>query len=197
MISFFKKLFNKKDQVPTVQVTGFRDGLLSFRSENALNLIEQVVETPTPVGNMTTKLDIQSYDPANQEYLAKVQEDDKTLESLDIDLSKIARVQKVLRVSSRDLPAYMGLTEEVALSGLRLSTSELLNVGHILELTIEFDCNKIGTRKVKAKVEWSAHKGDGTCHSGLRFHDLDSITFRKLAHYIQLRRARPASNPGG
>lgn len=188
MFSFLNKLFGKKKDVPTVQVTGFRDGLLSFRSDGALNLQEQVVETPTPVGNMMTKVDIQSYDPGNQEYLAKVAPDDKTLESLDIDLSKIARVTKVLRVSSRDLPAYMGLTEEIALSGMRLSTSESLEVGKILELTIEFDCPKVGTRKVKAKVEWSAHKGDGTCHSGLRFHDLDSLTFRKLAQYIQVRR---------
>ena len=192
MFSFLQKFFKKKEQVPQVQVTGYRDGLLSFRSERALNLIEQVVETPTPLGNMKTKLDIQSYDPANKEYLAKIEDDDKTLESLDIDLSKIARVNKVLRVSSRDLPAYMGLTEEISLSGLRLSTSEPLESGQELELTIEFDCNKVGTRKVKATVEWSAHKGDGTCHSGLRFNDLDSITFRKLAQYIQLRRPRPS-----
>lgn len=182
------KLFKREQEIPKVQVTGFRDGLLSFRSDGALSLHEMVVETPTPVGMMKTKVDIQSYDPSNREYLAKVNEGDKTLESLDIDLSKIARVSKVLRVSSRDLPAYMGLTEELSLSGLRLSTSEPLPLGQILELTIEFDCQQIGTRKVKAKVEWSAHKGDGTCHSGLRFHDLDSITFRKLAQYIQARR---------
>lgn len=182
------KLFKREQEIPQVQVTGFRDGLLSFRSDGALSLHEMVVETPTPVGLMKTKVDIQSYDPSNREYLAKVSEGDKTLESLDIDLSKIARVPKVLRVSSRDLPAYMGLTEELSLSGLRISTSEPLPLGQILELTIEFDCQQIGTRKVKAKVEWSAHKGDGTCHSGLRFHDLDSITFRKLAQYIQTRR---------
>ena len=192
MLTFFKNLFKRKQELPKVQVTGCRDGLVSFRSENALNLQEMLVETPTPVGMMKTKVDIQSYDPSSKEYLAKVSEDDKTLESLDIDLSKIARIQKVLRVSSRELPAYMGLTEELALSGLRLSTSEPLEVGQIIELTIEFDCNKMGTRKVKAKVEWSAHKGDGTCHSGLRFHDLDSITFRKLAQYIQARRQQQA-----
>jgi hypothetical protein len=188
MLNFLKSLFKKKQRVPKVQVTGFRDGLLSFRSENALTLQEQIVATPTPAGEMTTKLDIQSYDPSNKEYLAKVSENDKTLESLDIDLSRMARVQKVLRVSSRELPAYMGLTEEIALSGLRLSTSEPLQVGQVLELTVEFDCNNVGTRRIKAKVEWSAHKGDGTCHSGLRFHDLDSVTFRKLAQYIQVRR---------
>lgn len=188
MFSVLKNLFSKKKDVPKVQVTGFRDGLLSFRSEDALSLRQQVVETPTPAGKMMTNVDIQSYDPTSKEYLAKVSADDKTLESLDIDLSKIARLAKVLRVSSRDLPAYMGLTEEIALSGIRLSTAEPLTVGQIMELTIEFDCHKIGTRKVRAKVEWSAHKGDGTCHSGLRFHDLDSLTFRKLAQYIQARR---------
>ena len=57
MFSFLQKFFKKKEQVPQVQVTGYRDGLLSFRSERALNLIEQVVETPTPLGNMKTKLD--------------------------------------------------------------------------------------------------------------------------------------------
>jgi len=189
MINFLKNLFNKKPKVPRVQVTGFRDGLLSFRTEDPLAFQEQVVSTPTPAGEMMTKLDIQSYDPSNKEYLAKVAEDDKTLESLDIDLSKMARITKVLRVSSRDLPSYIGLTEELTLSGIRLSTSAPLEIGNELELTIEFDCNKVGTRKVKAQVEWSAHKGDGTCHSGLRFQDLDSVTFRKLAQYIQARRS--------
>ena len=188
MFKFLKNFFTKEQDIPTVQVTGYRDGLVSFRSDDALSLQELIVETPTPDGRMKTKLDIQSYDPGSKEYLAKFSNDDKTLESLDIDLSKIARVPKILRVSSRDLPAYTGLTEEVALSGIRLSTTDALNVGDILELSIEFDCKKIGTRKVMAKVEWSAHKGDGTCHSGLRFHDLDSITFRKLAQYIQARR---------
>lgn len=189
MFAFFKKLFSQNEEVPKVQVTGFRDGLLSFRSDAALNLHEMVVEAPTPIGPIKTKLDIQSYDPSNQEYLAKVAEDDKTLESLDIDLSKMARLQKVLRVSSRDLPSYMGLTEEVSLSGVRLSTSAPLELGLLMELTIEFDCHKIGTRKLRANVEWSAQKADGSYHSGLRFHDLDSVTFRKLAQYIQTRRS--------
>ena len=190
MFAALKKLFSKKKtEIPSVQVTGFRDGMLRFQSSDAVPLRALVVETPTPDGLKMTKVDVKSYDSENKEYLADVGEGDSTLESLDIDLSKIARVKKVLRVSSQDLPSYMGLTEELSLSGLRLSTSEALTPGKRLEVTIEFDEPSIGSRKVQCVVEWSAHKADGTCHSGLRFQDLDGLMFRKLAQYIQMKRS--------
>jgi hypothetical protein len=190
MFSFIKRLFQRKEALPRVEVTGFRGGLVGLRSEANLTFSEQVVETTTPAGLCKTRLRVQSYDPGNKVYLAQVDENDPTLESLDIDLSNLSRVSKTLRVSSRDLPLYTALTEEVSLSGLRISTQGPLCVDRLLNLSVEFDCPKLETQKFNTVVEWSAEKSDGTWHSWLRFQEVDSLTFRRVAQYISSVRQR-------
>lgn len=190
MLKYLKQIFfTRNTRLPEIEVVDFRDGLLRFRSACALPLTALTVRTNTPAGAIEAKIDIQSYDPGNQMYLASVSETDDTLESLNVDISELSRLKRCLRVSSRDLPAYVGLTEEISLGGLRLSTSKALEPGTQMELNIEFDDPAQSTLKVNAEVHWSAHKGDGTCHSGLRFRGIDSTSFRRLAQYIQARRA--------
>ena len=186
MFDRIKQFFTREEKVPTVQITGFTRGLLSFRSESALGLKETSIRAETPGGDLETTVDIQSYDPRNKTYLAKVEPGDKTLESLDVDLSKIASISKVLKVTSPDLPAYAGLTEEISPSGIRLSTTESLPEGQVLTLTIQFDVPQIPNLKTEAVVEWCALKSDNTYHSGIRFRNLSAQNFGKLARYIQL-----------
>lgn len=190
MLKYLKRIFfTRNTKLPEIEVIDFRDGLLRFRSACALPLSALTVRTNTPAGTIEARVDIQSYDPGNQVYLAAVSETDDTLESLNVDISELSRLKRVLRVSSRDLPAYVGLTEEISLGGLRISTGKALEPGAQLELNIELDDPQQSSLKVNAEVHWSAHKGDGTCHSGLRFRGIDSSTFRRLAQYIQARRA--------
>ena len=189
MFSRLKEIFGfSKRETPTVEITGFRHGLLCFRSKAPLGLKEVTVKTPTDAGTLKAKVDIQSYDPRNQEYLAKVKSDDDTLESLNIDISRIASVSRVLKVSSTQLPSYGGYTEELSPSGLLLSTTEPLPIGKVIDFTLELDLSKQRPLRLKGEVKWSAHKSDGTCHSGIRFKDLSPESMRRLAHYIQLTR---------
>ena len=186
MLKALKRLLGKKEETPLVELTGFRHGLITFRSEEPLSLKALTVKTTTPEGSFRTNVDIQSYDPGSGEYLAKVKPTDKTLESLDIDLSKIASVHRVLKVSSPSLPHYVGLTEELSPHGLRLSTTERLNVGEEIDLKIELDVPNLGKLKATAEVEWSAYKSDDTCHSGLRFRNMGTDQIGKLARYIRV-----------
>ena len=146
MFKALKRLLGrgKREETPTVELTGFSHGLVTFRSEEPLSLKALTVKTETPEGSFQTKVDIQSYDPGSGEYLAKVAPADKTLESLDVDLSKIASVHRVLRVSSPSLPHYVGLTEELSPHGLRLSTTERLTVGDLIEMSIDLDVPALG-----------------------------------------------------
>lgn len=190
MFETLKRLLRKKEETPLVELTGFRHGLVTFRSEEPLSLKALTVKTNTPEGSFQTKVDIQSYDPGSGEYLAKVGPTDKTLESLDVDLSKIASVHRVLRVSSPSLPHYVGLTEEISPHGLRLSTTERLNIGEQIEMEIDLDVPNLGKLKAQAEVEWSAYKSDDTCHSGLRFRNMSTEQIGKLARYIRVVRGR-------
>ena len=70
-------------------------------------------------------------------------------------------------------------------------------VGKVLTFTLKFDIVEFGHLKLKGEVEWSAHKSDGTCHSGLRFRDLSPDSMRILARYIQSTRHAQGVAGGG
>lgn len=185
MLSFLKKLFGKDSPSPTVEVTGVKDGLLAFRTADSLEFQETTVQLPTPHGTIGTKVQIHSYDPRSKEYLAKICSEDQTLESLDIDLASLARVSKVLRVSSPHLPGYMAMTEELSLSGLKLTTKGELRVGETLKLDIDFDDPRLNTMTVQAEVEWSAQKTHNTFQCSLRYRDMAPNTLATLGEYIR------------
>ena len=185
MFSFFKKMFGKDTPSPTVEVTGVKDGLLAFRTADALQFQETTVQLPTAHGKVGTKVQIQSYDPRSQEYLATICSDDQTLESLDIDLASLARVSKVLRVSSPHLPGYMAMTEELSLSGMKLTTKGELNKGDLLKLDIDFDDPRLNTLTIKAEVEWSAQKTHNTYQCSVRYRDMAPTTLAAVGEYIR------------
>ena len=185
MFSFLKKLLGQNSASPTVEVTGVKDGLLAFRTDDSLQFQETTVQVPTPHGTIGTKVQIQSYDPRSKEYLAKICSEDQTLESLDIDLASLARVSKVLRVSSPHLPGYMAMTEELSLSGLKLTTKGDLRPGDTLKLDIDFDDPKLNTMTIQAEVEWSAQKTHNTYQCSLRYRDMAPTTLATLGEYIR------------
>jgi PilZ domain len=81
------------------------------------------------------------------------------------------RYEVSLRVLSRDLPGYRGVTLDLSRSGVQLETSGLLEVGSEPELTFEFDRGELETFACRAKVVWSRQQGDNKrkIHSGLTF----------------------------
>ena len=76
-----------------------------------------------------------------------------------------------LRVLSRDLPGYRGVTLDLSRSGVQLETHGHLELGTEPELTFEFDRGELESFTCRAKVVWSRQQGtnERKFHSGLTF----------------------------
>ena len=80
------------------------------------------------------------------------------------------RYEISLRVLSRDLPGYRGVTLDLSRSGVQLETSALLDVGSEPILKFEFDRGELESFECRAKVVWSRKEGGRRdFHSGLVF----------------------------
>lgn len=189
MLRFFKRLFSGKGQDLEVEPVDFKDGLLRLRTKGDLPLKEQTVMISTPEGMIETLIHVRSYDQENGLYLAEVPESTRSedLDRIGLRVDETTRISRVLSVSGRELPDFAGFTEDISVGGMRLSTSELLEPGKTYELTLQLDNAGRTSLKLQARVTWSANKANGTCHSGLRFHDIDVHAFRALARFIQAR----------
>lgn len=190
MFHFLKTMFSGGEPEKfEVEPVDFKDGLLRLKSDEPLPLKEQTVLSKTPTGVVETVLDIRSYDGRNQLYLAHVPEADESLEALGVSVDETTRVLSCLDVTGSTLPDLGGFTEDISVGGMRLRTGQLLEPGSLHDLTIRLD-NKAGTKlRLKAKVSWSAHDASGTCHSGLRFRDVDAQVLRSLIRFIRARQS--------
>lgn len=188
MFSFIRNLFSSKPKEPPARITPveFLDGLLRFRTDDPISLSRRTVIAEGPEGPMSFLLDVVSYDGHNKVYLAEVPEASEAyLESLGLDMARTTRVRSVLKVQSPQLPDYSGLTEELSVTGIRLNTKSLLKPRKVYELTLRIDGTVKKSLKFDTVVAWSAHKGDGTCHAGLRYKNINPDIFAEIARYIK------------
>ncbi len=189
MLRFIKTIFSggKEPQQIEVEPIEFKDGLLRLKADGPLPLKKQMVLTKCPAGLVETVLDVQSYDDISQTYLADLPEAREQLDELGVSVNQTTRVLRTLAVTGPALPEFGGFTEDISVGGMRLSTAELLEVGSVHQLTVKLDNSAKTKLKLKAKVTWSAHKANGTCHSGLRFQEVDSATLQLLIRFVRAR----------
>lgn len=76
-----------------------------------------------------------------------------------------------LRVLSRELPGYRGVTLDLSRSGVQLETSGLLEIGSTPLLNFEFDRGELENFECRAKVVWSKQEENSRSkfRSGLNF----------------------------
>lgn len=88
-----------------------------------------------------------------------------------------------LRVLSRELPGYRGVTLDLSRSGVQLETNGLLEVGSEPELKFEFDRGELESFTCKARVVWSKPDGvsERNFHSGLTFVPRTDDEIRQLS----------------
>lgn len=81
------------------------------------------------------------------------------------------RYDITLRVLSRDLPDYRGITLDLSSSGVQLETGGLLEVGTEPVLKFEFDRGELESFECRAKVVWSRKEENSQrkYRSGLTF----------------------------
>lgn len=188
MLDFLKNLLSPKKKEPPARIEpmDFKDGLLRFRTDDPIVLAQRPVMAQSENGPLTFVLDVVSYDGNNKVYLAEIPEaSEQYLQTLGIDLEKTTRVRAHLKVQSPQLPDFTGLTEELSVSGMRLSTKSILKPRTELELSLRLDGPSPKTLKLNTRVAWSAHRGDGMCHSGLLYQNLPPAIFTEIAHYIK------------
>lgn len=97
-----------------------------------------------------------------------------------------------LRVLSRELPGYRGVTLDLSRSGVQLETSGELEVGSEPELKFEFDRGELDSFTCQAQVVWSRQDGDNQrkFHSGLRFVPKTDDEIRQLSRMATVLQTR-------
>ncbi len=175
--------------VPQVEYVDFEDGLLTFRAEKPLTGNVKTVKLKTSYGTLTAHIAIQSFDDEIRVYRAELLNYEVVLDALAIDRRDNVRLPKVVRVTSGDLPGYAGVTEDISVTGSRVSTSGPLETGEIIDLKIELDDPEIPPMTIASQVCWTSRKADNTYHSGLRFQNLDPKKKKMILRYVEDRLA--------
>lgn len=188
MFAFLKGIFRSlTPNFPVIHPLEFSDGLLAFRCDASLPFERLTVASLTAGGAITARLEIFSYDDANRVYRAQLEDCQQTLDLMQLPARATRRLPLAVRVSSRQLPQYFALTEEVSTCGVRLVTASALREGTLLEMSLDLDDPALPVLQVQGEVRWSAMKGDGRYHSGVRFCAIDGPSQRALERYIEQR----------
>lgn len=172
MLKLIKQLF--APPLPRVQIVGFSDGLLSFRSTKELPFLKTVrVRTMENTGSVTATLEVTSYDQNEKVYRAVLSDSESKLQEMNLGRRSTVRLTRFMRVLSHQIPGFFCSTEDISVNGMRLATKTPLKVGQALDLQVELDDANLEPVRLAAVVRWSACKGSGSYHSGLEFRGLE------------------------
>lgn len=174
---------------PVIEPIEYCDGLLAFRCERSLPFEALTVTSLTRGGAVATEIKVCSYDINQRVYRAQLADCAESLQRMEMQARSTQRLSQAVRVSSRQIPKFFALTEDISANGLRVATTEALEVGSVLEMSLDLDDPAIPTIQVRGEVRWSAMKGDGSYHSGVRFDGSQSGSQRVLERYIESRLA--------
>lgn len=103
----------------------------------------------------------------------------------NVDQRAHPRQDRILRVSSPDLPGYQATTMDLSLSGAKLKTDAPLEVDRIIELHLEFDDTALAKVKTDATVRWS-RQTQGHWLVGVEFLDIARDTKARLAYFLKM-----------
>lgn len=190
VIVLIKKLFSSFTQSnPVIELVEFTDGLLAFRCDRSLPFEAVNVSASTDLGPIAGRVDVCSYDASQRLYRAEVHDTARTLAKWNIPARGTSRLKQSLRVSSPQLPNFFALTEDVSVSGIRVLTDSPLQVGLLLEMSLDLDDPAVPTIRLSGEVRWSSRKADGTYHSGVRFVGIERGHHRTVERYVSERLA--------
>jgi hypothetical protein len=157
---------------------------LAFRCDASLPFERMTVASLTASGAITARLEVFSYDEAHRVYRAQLENCPETLAMMQLPVRSVQRLPLAVRVSSRQLPQYFALTEDLSVAGVRLRTTSSLREGTLLEMSLDLDDPAMPVLQVSGEVCWSAMKGDGSYHSGVQFRGIDGSCLRALERYL-------------
>ncbi len=175
--------------VPVIEPVEFSEGLLAFRCRRSLPFQALTVASRTSAGTVRANITVCSYDPGHRLYRARVTDCVETLARIQVAGRNAPRLSQAVRVSSRQIPKFFALTEDISSGGLRLATPDSMPVGAVLDMTLDLDDPVTPSIQVQGEVCWTAVKADGSHHSGVRFVGVERGQHRVLERYIENRLA--------
>jgi len=182
-----------------VELVDMRDGQVLFRSNKAYEIGKKVsVRMVLPPGsgkivNITVVI-VSSRELENGGTLYVSQLTEEMLASFSSDISdkalrRASRHHLGIRVMSKQLPGYWGMTVDLSRTGLQLELDGPVAVGQLLEMKMEFDRFDLPTVKAEAEVRWCRAQGD-KYRAGVQFHLDDpqvKETIDKVADFFEHR----------
>ncbi len=151
-----------------VELVDMRNNMLLFRSNRKYSDGHQLdvkVALPPGSGKMTT-LPVQVLNSRPLEsggilYNARVLVDIEGFEMTgtvrDPSLRRSPRYALTVRVRSRRLPGYQGLTIDLSRTGVQLEATGPVNPGETIDLALEFDRHDLAPLTCDARVVWCRH----------------------------------------
>jgi hypothetical protein len=94
-----------------------------------------------------------------------------------------ARVERMLRVSSAQIPNYQGITGDLSTSGAKIRVEGPMAVGEEFDCQIELDDHTVSRLDLVCQVRWC--RPDGDQHLvGVQFVALPRATHSRLAYFV-------------
>ena len=177
--------FGPRGPLPKIQPILFQDGLLAFRASESLKMGKQKVAAPTKTAHMEVEIEILSYDEDEDLYRGKVADEVFSLDAMQLERRGEFRLSQQVRVTSSDLPGYEATTEDISLSGARLTTQRAVKPGEYITLTFHFGDPNLPDLTLRGEYRWCAPLSSGLFHCGLRFSAIKKTERVIIKRYIQ------------
>lgn len=189
----FKSLFfGPAGPLPKIQPLVFQDGLLAFRASEPLKLGKRKVLAPSQNSEFEVEVEVLSFDPAEDTYRGKVADEVFALDAMRLERRGEFRLTQLVRVTSSDLPGYEARTEDISLSGARLTVKDVMKPGEYITATFHFGDPTIPDLELRGEIRWCAPTQAGEYHCGLRFSSVEKADRVKIQRFIQNRVAMGA-----
>lgn len=180
MLNNLKKMF-----APTVEFVDYEDGLLTVRTSKKLGEKNTSVKLKTTKGTLYAEISVESYDEANGVYRLRLYDHEMILDQLDFERRGGPRLLKIIRITSPSFPGFAGMTEDISVSGVRVTTTGPVEVVLDIQVKMELDDPELPPIDCYADVAWTSAKLDGSYHSGLRFQAMTTEQSRAIRRYIE------------
>ena len=182
-----KIFFGPRGPIPKIHPLMFQDGLLHFRASEKLKLGTRKVAAPTKTAHIEVEVEILSYDEGEDLYRGKVADEVFSLDAMQLERRGEFRLNQRVRITSSDLPGYEATTEDISLSGARLTLKGEVEPGQYATITLHFGDPTIRDLNLRCEYRWCAPLKSGQYHAGVRFSSITKQDRVSIKRYIQNR----------
>ncbi|MHB2020110.1 MAG: serine/threonine protein kinase, partial [Candidatus Xenobia bacterium] len=180
-----------------VRITRYQDGEMTLVHPWRANLGNRFKVHVDSIGSMVVQVVAHEIRDAERYCQARIEEATPDVlehlaralpepEMMWTERRRVARQPASFAVTSRHLPTYRALAQDLSLLGVRLSTQEGMPAGQVLDLHLDFDEYHMSAVNVAAQVRWSVPSTRGA-QVGLMFVAPTPEATTAIEYYLQVR----------